>query len=576
MKRHTIAKRKNIFCALLAIAACSILFSIARADEPANDIGRVAARHLNATLTQRYFTYEASVDTACGKNTVMTLAASGTVNLDGWSSYRTSVTDYGNGPGEVVVEYYAREDVLVRRADTDHAAFTPAADTEEDAWYPAATDTFEAEVPFAPGHALLSLFDNTLPLERLDAQPGAGIAGCDMYIARWNDETSAGKIAGSISFCIDPGTQLARGIEAELIESGFSSDPAAPPVICASRLTVRLTPQLEPAPVTPPADVAKIYDKQTGRPETAAEPPPDPCDGPIATRRVDVFDSASVLPDGNITAFIATPDGGAYAGSAKGVAQFKGGAWTSQTAGGRLIGLRVNDIEQTADGRVWAATSGGLFSWNGTAWDLTTTSQGLPDNHVLALAVSPDRRTLYAATVDGIAMLEDGRWREYATQRQLNYEQPQDLLVLKSGLYAGTANGLLHVDRRMKIMKYVEGKNVHAVAEDGDEVLWAGVDGGAVALTGGAKFEYDFRAGLASNNVTALAVDAHGCLLAGAAPDGTLPGGLSRFHNGRWNIWPGNATYTQNGVRRIAPATDGSLWLVTDSAILHLIFEQNR
>lgn len=575
MKLNTFRHLGKLSCVCIFAAVCAFLTTVARSDETVNDIGRVAARHLNATLSLRYFTYEASVDAACGKRTLMSIAASGTVNLDGWSFYRTDIADYENGPGEVIAEYYLRDDVAVRRSDTAHKAFAVDADTEDDAWYKAATDTFNAEIPAAPGHALLSLFDNTLSVDPAAPKPGGEHAACDMYAAQWHSGLDTTQHNGSITFCIDKDTQLARIIEAEMSETKLSGDSASTPETCVTRLKVTLTPQPSPATLKPPKDVLDIFEKQTGRTPapTAAKPPPTPCDGAIIPLRVDAFEPEKVKLGGNITAFTAAADGGAWAGSTQGVAQYKNGEWMSYSAGGRFNGLRVNGIAQTADGHVWVGTSGGLFSWDGAAWNIITDRQGLPDNNVLALAASSDRRLVYAATMDGIAVIEDGRPHEYLTKRQFDFEKTQTLFAAKSGLYAGTTDGLIFIDRRMKTTKYLEKKNVHAVAEDADGLLWAGVSGGAIALTGGKTFEYDFRTGLASNNVAALAVDANGCLLAGAGPDGTLPGGLNRFYAGRWRSWPDIAKYASGGVRHVAPAGDGSLWLVTDSVILHLLFK---
>ena len=297
--------------ACIVVAVCAFLSPLARSDETVNDIGRVAARHLNATLSLRYFTYEASVDAACGKRTLMAITASGTVDLDGWSFYRAVIADYENGPGEVIAEYYLRDDVPVRRSDTAHAAFAVDADTEDDAWYKAATDTFLAEIPGAPGHALLSLFDNTLAVDPVAPTQGGEPAGCDLYAARWHNDADTTQNSGSITFCVDTDSQLARIIEAEMSESKLSGDSASTPETCITRLKVTLSPQPSPALLTPPKDVLDIFEKQTGRTPapTAAKPPSNPCDGAITPLRVDAFETAKVLLGGDITAFAKSGNG---------------------------------------------------------------------------------------------------------------------------------------------------------------------------------------------------------------------------------------------------------------------------
>ena len=57
----------------------------------------------------------------------------------------------------------------------------------------------------------------------------------------------------------------------------------------------------------------------------------------------------------------------------------------------------------------WAQTRMPRFRWENF-----TTENGLPDNHVFQVKVDGDR--VWAATENGLALYQNGRWKVYGTQ----------------------------------------------------------------------------------------------------------------------------------------------------------------
>ena len=60
--------------------------------------------------------------------------------------------------------------------------------------------------------------------------------------------------------------------------------------------------------------------------------------------------------------------------------------------------------------RVWAGTDRGLGCYEGGVWKAYTTDDGLSHNAILALAVDPATRDVWAATMGGLTQLSAGRF----------------------------------------------------------------------------------------------------------------------------------------------------------------------
>ncbi len=75
-----------------------------------------------------------------------------------------------------------------------------------------------------------------------------------------------------------------------------------------------------------------------------------------------------------------------------------------------IIALHVDD-----DGTVWCGTwGGGLARFDGTSWKNFTVGDGLPGNHVFALAANPDG-SLWVGTNNGLAKFDGEKFKVFTT-----------------------------------------------------------------------------------------------------------------------------------------------------------------
>jgi hypothetical protein len=118
--------------------------------------------------------------------------------------------------------------------------------------------------------------------------------------------------------------------------------------------------------------------------------------------------------------------------------------------------------------RLWVGSQSGLFEVD-PATGTARRQLGLSDTWITALAVYQDQ--LYVGTFSGgLTCLGRG---------QLSSERIHCLLATSRGLWAGTPQGLLHVDRSRR---HLPGETVWCLAERGDE-LWIGTDGGLLSAS---------------------------------------------------------------------------------------------
>jgi len=61
-----------------------------------------------------------------------------------------------------------------------------------------------------------------------------------------------------------------------------------------------------------------------------------------------------------------------------------------------------------------AGSSAGVPDMPRFRWENFTTENGLPDNHVFQIKVDGNR--VWAATENGLALYENGRWKVYGTR----------------------------------------------------------------------------------------------------------------------------------------------------------------
>jgi signal transduction histidine kinase/ligand-binding sensor domain-containing protein len=204
--------------------------------------------------------------------------------------------------------------------------------------------------------------------------------------------------------------------------------------------------------------------------------------------------------------------------------------------------------------------------------DVWTTSSGLPQNSVTALAQTRDGY-LWIGTFGGLARFDGVRFRVFdrGSSPALPNSGIQTLLAARAGgLWIGTNGGGVALLRDGELESFdtrrgLAGDVVRALYEDRTGALWVGTNTGLTRIQGGRLSSFGSKQGLLSSVVRTIREDAEGTLWVG-----TNGGGLCRF-DGRLFHCLGAADGLPNAfVFSLLAERDGGLWVGTNGAGLWL------
>lgn len=194
----------------------------------------------------------------------------------------------------------------------------------------------------------------------------------------------------------------------------------------------------------------------------------------------------------------------------------------------------IKEIEADRES-FYIATAGGLLIHNVKSGKERTirTANGLPENYITALAVSPDESELWIGTPSGVARMniQNSQITVFnRAKKQLSDDRVNTIVVDHHNVYIGTALGVDIYDReRNKFTAYtaiegLAGNNVQALRAEGS-IIWAGGADGISYYDRNDDLWVSFGSenGLRSNLVTSLSLDADAIWV------GTAGGGLARF-----------------------------------------------
>ncbi|TEU17916.1 MAG: hypothetical protein E3J21_07205 [Anaerolineales bacterium] len=197
--------------------------------------------------------------------------------------------------------------------------------------------------------------------------------------------------------------------------------------------------------------------------------------------------------------------GGVWLDTKHGLSYFDGANWTHFAEEQGLPSRKVNALVMDAAGQLWVGTERGLACFDGTGWQAFLTDDGPASNEVKAVAVDETSRVWFG-TPKGLSVFDGIGWKTY-TQAD--------------GLAADA---------------------ISALAVDGAGRIWAGTSwwmmahypepsGAGVSVFDGATWHTYTRAdGLASDLITAIAVDKAGHVWVGSEETGLAGGpGISVF-----------------------------------------------
>ena len=235
----------------------------------------------------------------------------------------------------------------------------------------------------------------------------------------------------------------------------------------------------------------------------------------LMDRRTVPFTTSEGLASNNTGPVVKDGQGGVWVGTLDaGLSRFDGQHFSSLTT---RQGLTSNTVFSLADdGRdgLWAGTPSGLDHLRDGKVDATyTTAAGLPSDAVLCL-LNDSRGTLWAGTSAGLARLEGTRFMqpdgEMHTAVHALVQFEDQIIVSAAGgiLYAVSNDGL----RRLPLAG--EGtRDIDALFEDPDHLLWIGSRGGGLrVLDAGKTYTYTVRDGLYDDDIYGIVGDSLGNL----------------------------------------------------------------
>lgn len=203
-----------------------------------------------------------------------------------------------------------------------------------------------------------------------------------------------------------------------------------------------------------------------------------------------------------------------------------GGYYGSFTTTDGLVDNHVNAVAVDKKRIKWFGTNNGVSMFNNAVvpntWTSYTIADGLIDNHINAIAVD-GADTKWFGTNVGVSALDGTTWTSYTA-----------------------ANGL--VDNK-----------INAIAVDAAGNKWFATDKGVSCYNGSSWTTYTTADGLANNTVHSISIDAVGNKWFGTT------GGASKFNstNNTWLTYTTANGLVNNDVHAIAFHQDGSLWFGT-------------
>ncbi|MCE5249371.1 T9SS type A sorting domain-containing protein [bacterium] len=291
------------------------------------------------------------------------------------------------------------------------------------------------------------------------------------------------------------------------------------------------------------------------------------------------YTTESGLPDNRILSLESDGRGNLWAGTSKGLAVFDGASWrsyskeyyTDKTVNDDIVWNPVYAVAIDSTGVVWLGTPWGAASFDGTSWAVYTPgNSGLKDREIRNIAVDSDNTKWFAylagSPVHALSSFDGSVWRIHQT------EGPPSNTALRIGIGADDIGWFAFVGYGTSIF---DGKTWTKVtppelpsywtfydfAANGG-VCWFATGAGALSYDGSRWTHYTVEnSGLASDNVTAVAVDHDGAVWFG------MEGRVSKFDGAAWETYTVGAGMGDLAVTVIAVDERNCLWVGTNRGL---------
>jgi ligand-binding sensor domain-containing protein len=244
--------------------------------------------------------------------------------------------------------------------------------------------------------------------------------------------------------------------------------------------------------------------------------------------------------------------------------------WLNYTEGSIIYALEKDN------NFIWAGTRGGLVrinTLNNSATFYDKINSGLPDNHVIAIAVDSTGKK-WIGTWNGLAVFDGTTWQVYKTD---NSSLPENVVTAitvspDNVIWIGTINGnLIKIENAVWTIynnsnSGMEQGDVYSIAIDNNNTIWTAIwDFGLVKFNGSAW------SNLTSSNSDLPSGSYYDINVVKDTIWVSTTGGLTRIIDTNWTIYnyidfglPGNAFY------KTLEDDNGNLWIGTAYGLIQL------
>ena len=280
---------------------------------------------------------------------------------------------------------------------------------------------------------------------------------------------------------------------------------------------------------------------------------------------VDSWQKAQGLPQNSIFSIFQNQEGYLWLATYEGLARFDGLTFDFYDAENQSVfqnGGAISLTEGNSNDLYIGTNGSGLIQYKNGVYTQFTTKNGLPDDHITALATDKEGRVWYG-TYKGLGYFKDGKFTNIDSKFGLPSRQITTLMIDKSQrVWVGTNLGL-GVYYNGKFENYNRkilfiSKTITSIIEAQDGKVWIGTGSGLIVWTPETQTFQRFtdESGLTDNNITALHQDGQGAIWIG-----TQSGGLNRYWKGTFSQLSAQNGLSGNSILSIFQDREGSLWV---------------
>jgi ligand-binding sensor domain-containing protein len=241
--------------------------------------------------------------------------------------------------------------------------------------------------------------------------------------------------------------------------------------------------------------------------------------------------------------------------------QFGHDVWTTSNG---LPQDSVRAIAQTADGYLWFATNAsGVSRFDGVSFTVFNDSTLLKQATITNMQALPDGSMWIGTGNNGLLRYRNGGFERIEVPGLPSASIRALLEDSRGVLWIGADKGLVRLDRGRAASVFTGGyeTNVHVLLEYPAGTVWVGANNGLHRFEGGVERIFTTKDGLPDNSIWGLARGAGGALWVG-----THAGGLSEYRQGRFQTYERRDGSKPASITALLSDRDGALWIATDGA----------